>query len=577
MAEIDFYLVFNFFIFLFIPFIFAFLAKKIKISPIVGYIFGGLIFGSLFNNNLPSNEIIKNFAYFGILLLLFTVGLEINFSRILSFKKIILLAGSFQIILSIIFITLISIFFNFSPLVSFLIGIALSSSSTTLVAKIIQDRGEESSFLGEIAMGMLIFQDIAFIPFMIIFSSITNKEEISFFSFFSNLFLSLFKSGLIIGTLFYLGNKILPFLFSKIAKSSRELFNFFIIIFIFFITSLSLFLKIPTLISVFIAGILLSSTLEHHHIFSQIRPFRDILAIIFFIYIGTNIKIFSEINIIPQIFLFTFFIILIKGLIILFIFLFLKFHTKMSFGLAVYLFQIDEDAFILISTALINNLISKEDYLFIITSILITLIFTPILIRNKDNIYAKIRNFIKKYIPFLENFINLKLDTDKSPIDELNLKNHIVICGYGRVGSYIGKSLEMAGISYIAIDYNFHIVEKAKRQGINIIYGDSTDIDILDYAQVDEALILILAVPDKNSQEAIILNAKKLNKNIFIISRVHKRNDHVRMKDLGVNLIVQPEFEASLSIIKKIYLLLNLNKEDIINKIKRLKIEYGLT
>lgn len=575
MSEISASLIFNFFIFLSLPFFFGVIAKKMNLPPLVGYIIGGLVYGNIFSS-IPSSEAIKNFAYFGILLLLFTVGLETNFSRIFSFKRIILIGASLQILLSIIFIFIISLIFKFSLLTSFLIGIALSSSSTTLVAKIIQDRGEESSFLGEIAMGILLFQDIAFIPFMIIFTSITDGKEITFLKLFVEIFISLVKSGIIITGLFYLGQKIIPYLFNRIAKGSRELFNLFIILFIFFITYLSLLLNIPTLIGIFIAGILLAQTLEHHHIFTQIRPMRDLLAVIFFVYIGTNIRIFSEITILPKIFLFTFLVIFVKALIILLIFLFLKFHTRASFNLALYLFQIDEDAFILMSTALLNNLVSNEDYLFIITSVLITLIITPILIRKKDRLYKNIRGLIKRYLPFLENYISYKLDSDKSPIDEIDLKNHVVICGYGRIGSYIGRSLMMANIPYIAIDYNLYIVEKAKKQGINIIYGDPSDIDILDYAQVDEARVLILAVPERNIQEAIILNAKKLNKDIFIISRVHKQQDQIRMKDLGVNIIIQPELEAALSIIKKIYLLHRLDKEEIVNKIKRLKIEHGI-
>jgi len=324
------------------------------------------------------------------------------------------------------------------------------------------------------------------------------------------------------------------------------------------------------------AGILLAQTIEHHHIFTEVRPLRDLLAVIFFVYIGTNIKIDMIAGVLPQIFLFTLLVILAKAVIILVIFLWLKFHTRTSFNLSLYLFQIDEDAFILMSTALVNKLISTSDYLFIISSVLITLIVTPILIKNKDNLYKGIRTFIKKYLRFLESFISLRLDTNQSPIDELKIKNHVVICGYGRMGSYIGRSLMMANIPYIAIDYNLYIVEKAKKAGVNIIYGDPSDIDILDYAQVDEAAILILALPERYIQEAIVLNAKKLNRDIFIISRVHREGDQARMKDLGVNLVIQPEFEASLSVIKKIYLWHRLDKTDIINKIKRLKIEHGI-
>lgn len=574
MGEIPLTLVLDFLIFLALPFVFAMLFKKFKLPPLIGYTVGGLVFGNLVST-LPVQEAIKSFAYFGILFLLFTVGLETNFSRILSLKKIIVVAGTIQLIASIVFIFLVALLFKFPLLTSFLIGIALSSSSTTIVAKIIQDRGEESSFVGEVAMGILLFQDIAFIPFLIIFTSITFGET-SITKVGGQIILSLVESGIIIFSLFYIGQKIIPYVFNRIARSSRELFNLFIIIFIFFVTALSLFLKIPTLIGIFIAGILLAQTMEHYHIFTEIRPMRDLMAVIFFIYIGTNIKIEGVIGALPKILLFTLLVILLKAIIILAIFLWLKFHSRTSFNLSLYLFQIDEDAFILMSTALANKIISPSEYLFVITSVLITLIITPILIKNKDGIYRGIREFTKKYVVFLENFITYRLDTNKSPIDELQIKNHVIICGYGRIGSYIGRSLMMANIPYIAIDYNLYIVEKAKKQGVNIIYGDPSDIDILDYAQVEEAIILIMALPERYTQEAIVLNAKKLNKDLYIISRVHREADQTRMKDLGVNIVVQPEFEASLSIIKKIYLWHKLDKIDILNKIKRLKIEHGI-
>lgn len=575
MGEISTPIVFSFFIYLFVPFIFGALAKKIKISPLIGYIIGGLVLGNFFPN-LINDQAIKNFAYFGILLLLFTLGLEINFSRILSFKKIIITAGLLQISFSVILISLLSGLFRFNLLQSFLIGIALASSSTTLVAKIIQDRGEEQSFIGEITIGILLFQDIAFIPFLIIFTSISGNN-ISPLVVTLDIFISFAKSALIITGLYYLGLKIIPWVFNKIARSSRELLNLFIILFIFFVTSLSLVLKIPTLIGVFIAGILLAQTLEHYHIFSEVRPFRDLLGVIFFVYIGSNIKLLTIAGFLPQILLFTMGIILIKILVTLFVFLVLRFHSKTSFSLALYLFQVDEDAFILLSSALFNKVISYNKYLFVITSTLITLILTPIIIKNKNKIYTLTRVFIKKYLPFLEKFIVYRIDSNQSPIDTLEIKNHVVICGYGRIGGYIGRSLMLANIPYVAIDYNLYQVEKAKKQGVNIIYGDPTDIDILDYAQVDEALILILALPERLAQETVVLNARKLNRDIFIISRVHRQSDQTRMKDLGANLVVQPEFEASLTIIKKIYLWHKMDKQDIINKIRRLKIEHGIS
>jgi len=575
MGEISLSLVLNFFLYLSVPFALAVIAKKIKLSPLIGYIAGGLFIGNIFPE-LANSEAIVSFAYFGIIFLLFTSGLETNFNRIFILKRFIIIGGLFQLFFSMVFVFFLSLLFKFSLLESFLIGIALSSSSTTIVAKIIQDRGEDSSFIGEIAMGILIFQDIAFIPYLMIFISITNKD-ISAWSVIKDSAFGLIKATVIITSLFYIGQKIIPKIFNRIARISRELFDLFIVAFIFFVVGLSIVLKIPTLIGAMVAGVLLAQTVEHYHIFSEIRPFRNLLGVIFFVYIGSHIDLHLVIPHLPVIILFTIGVILIKVLVILIIFLFLKFHSKTSFNISMYLFQIDEDAFILMSTAYLSKVITLDTYLFIITSVMITFILTPIFINNKEKFYRSIRESIKKYIPFLEKFIAYRIDSNQSPIDSLEIKNHVVICGYGRIGSYIGRSLMLANIPYIAIDYNLYQVEKAKKRGANIIYGDPADIDILDYAQVDAASIIILAVPESSVQEAIVLNARKLNRDIYVISRVHRQSDQVRMKDMGANLVVQPEFEASLSIIKRIYHWHKLEKEDIVNKIRRLKIEHGIS
>lgn len=574
MTEIPAAALFNYFIFLLIPFFCGYIAKKLKISPIVGYIIGGLVLGNLFGGMI-SKGTVNHFAYFGIILLLFTLGLEVNFRQILMLRRFIVFGGALQLFFSIIFVFILTLLFNFSPLKSFLIGIALSSSSTILVAKIIQDRGEENSLVGQIALGILMFQDLAFIPFLIIFLSIASGS-ISFLTLTKNIIFSVVEASLIVVFLYYFGQRFIPKLFDNIAQTSRELLNLFIIIFIFFVTYFSTILQVPILIGVFIAGILVSQSLEHYHIFSQVRPLRDLLAVVFFVFIGLNIKVNLVFFNLPTIIIFSFLVILIKAIIILLVFLFLRFHSRTAFSLAFFLFQIDEDAFILMFYAFQNKVVSYQDFLFINTSILITLTLTPILIKNKESIYFWLRRLIRKFLPFLEDFIKFRIDRDISPIDVLGLKNHVVICGYGRVGGDIGRALMMANIPFVAIDYDFQTVEKAKKEGINIMYGDPSDIDVLDYAEVDNAVMLISAVPEKFSQEAIVLNAKKLNPKIFVITRIHQKDSQSRLKDLGVDLVVQPELEASLSIIKKVFFAFRLSREEILDKIQRLKMEHGM-
>lgn len=571
MTDISSSLFFNFFIFLFVPFVLALILKKNKISPIIGYMIGGMVISN-FMGAVISQSVVNDFAYFGIILLLFTIGLEIQLDKISAIKKFIVLGGILQIGLSIIFISLLSLFFKFSLLQSILIGIALSSSSTTLVAKIIQDRGEENSFHGEVALGILMFQDLAFIPFVIIFNSATIKQ-VTFFDIFLKILIDVFSSVILLLIVYFGGKKFIPFIFNKVAAVSRELLNLFIIVFIFFIGYISTLFHVPILVSIFVAGILIGQTMEHYHIFSQIRPLRDILAIIFFVFIGMTIKFGSTAPLILNIAVFTFFIIAIKMLIILSIFLFFKFSSKLSFYLSLFLFQVDEDAFILMSLGFANKIFSQEQYMFVVCATLISLMVTPLLISNKEGLYLIIRNFLKKYVPVVDRFIKFRIDFNPSPIDVFNIKNHVVICGYGRIGSCVGRALMLSNIPFIAIDYNFHIVEKAKKQGVTIIYGDPTDIDILDYAEVENASALVIAIPNRLSQETMVLNAKRLNPSLTIISRVHRQSDQKRMNDLGVNFVIKPEFEASLSIIKKILLLKKLDREEIIKKLHYFKLD----
>ncbi len=565
----------NFFIYLLIPFVMGFLKKKIKISPLIGYIVGGIILGN-FARNLISAEIINNFALLGIILLLFTIGLDVKLEKLFFLKKYIIFGGLIQIVLTALAVTGLSALFGFGFLQALFIGLAFTSSSTSVVAKMIQDRAEEDSFLGEIALGILMLQDLAFVPFIIIFTNF-RPEQTQTLDILRTIAFSLTEAFLILWAMYYLGKQFVPWIFNKIAATSRELLNLFIIIFIFMVAAFSLSFKIPILVGAFVAGVLVSQTAQHYHIFSQIRPLRDLMAIIFFVYIGTHVNVFAVAPVAGKILSFSFLVMLAKAALILLIFLYFRFSSRMAFSLGLFLFQVSENAFILTSLAFANGVFTSGEYLFIISSVLLTLIFTPYLVNSKERIYAVIRIFFKRYIPAVELFISNRIDFDRTPLDVFDIKGHVVICGYGRIGSHIGHALNLANIPFIAIDYNFSQVEKAKKEGINIIYGDPTDLDVLDFVETEHALALVSAVPGKFGQESIILNAKKLNPKIFVISRVHNDLEHKRLKDLGAQSIVQPEIEASISIIKKIFLLLRMPKDEIINRLKHLRLIHGIT
>lgn len=561
------------FLFLAVPFITGLLFKRVGLPLIIGYITGGIIIA-----NLPvpvlTSEAVETFASFGVMLLMFTLGLEINFERIIRLKKIIIFGGILQIVLSSLFIFLIGLLFGFDFIQSFLIGIALSSSSTALVAKLIQERAEESTFLGGLAIGILMFQDVSFIPFIIIFTFFQGNTQ-SYSELFKSVLIGTFQSIFLITVMYYVGCKVMPYIFDGIVKTSRELLNLFIVTLIILIAFGSSLLGVPMLISMFIAGVVVSQTLEHYHIFSQIRPLRDLLSIVFFIYIGTHIQIGGAVHMLPGILAFTALIVLAKAAILLIIFVYFRLHSRVAFGLSLLLFQISENAFILLTLAYTKGVYSNDQLLFLLTSVLLSLIATPLLINGKDGLYRAARNLFRRYMPSVELFVKYRVDRSLPQMNDVLMKRHVVICGYGRIGMSIGRALQLANIPFIAIDYNLYVVERARREGVDIIYGDPTDPEILDALDVDTAQAIVLTVPEA-SQETLLFNSRKLNPKIVTIATVHNADYIQRMKDLGADVVAHAELEASLSVIKKLFVLKNMEKQDIVNKIKHFKTEQGL-
>lgn len=573
MGDIEPHFLLQFLTFLFFPLAGGYVAHKLRLPSIVGYIIGGMVLGFLGTSAL-SEEFLSQFASVGIIFLLFTVGLEVNLDALKRFGKFTIYGGLAQIVFTSLVVFLLSFLFQFDIKTSIILGLAFSLSSTAVVSKIIQEKGEESSLTGNLALGILVLQDLAAIPLIILVAAMGNNDGVG--AFFKAFAFGSLRAVLVLVSIFFIGKKVVPYVFAKVTKISRELLNLFTIFFIFVAVYVFSLLGLSGGIAAFIAGVLVGQTLQHYHIFSQIRPLRDLFTVLFFVYLGITSHIGSILGNLPAILAFVVLLTIIKFLVIFIIFTKLKFHTRSSFSLGLMLTQVGEFAFVLLTQAFDARLLSQDTYHFAIATTLFTIAISPMLIQKRNKLYIGVKAFIKSRLPDVDAFLTANIDRDISPIDVLELKDHVVLCGYGSVGKYIGRALMLSKIPYIAIDYNYHSVEHARRAGIDIIYGDCTDVDILDYAQVDTAAVLICAVPSKQAQEMILLNSKTLNRKLLLLTRVNDEDQQQRMKDLGAEVVIQPEFEASLAIIRKTFLSLNIPKEEIAGKIKRLKIEHGM-
>lgn len=553
------------------------LFKTLKQPPVVGYLLTGLVLGLTIGNNL-AHESIAFLSELGVVLLLFGLGLEFSLIKLKRFGKIAVFGGLLQIAFTWVLSGLLIHSFGFSLFASIFMAAAFSLSSTAVVVKLLTDKGEMDTLAGEIMVAWLIVQDLAVLPMLILLPAIgiglsSGAPLLSVLPTIGGQLAITF--GLIL-LIIILGKQVVPYLVDKIAAlQSRELLlvGVFLVALVGAITTQSLGLSAA--LGAFLAGMLIADSVEQHAIFSELRPLRDLFSLLFFVTLGLIIPpgfIFEHLGTI--VFL-SFIIMLVKFVVVSAIMFLFGYHAKTSIVLGVGLIEVGEFAFILGKTGLNAHIIDTTTYGMILSVALISILLMPPLFFATPQLYEAIRDVSKKrFFPLYTRFFRQIEHKDTLP--ELPFENHVVLCGYGRVGKYVGRALTMADIPFVVIEYNHHTAQKLKKENIEVIYGDPSDVDILDLAQVDKAKAIVIAIPDITTQQAVIVHSLTLNKNISIYCRTHHEDHQQVLKALGVATIIQPEFEASLSITNKILKSFGKGIEEIEGKISRLKIEHGL-
>ncbi len=533
-------------------FVFAFVggifARKFKQPTIIGYLLSGIVLSLPIFSGLIDFEISRNVARIGVALLLFTTGLEFPISKFLRIKSSIFLTAILQMILFLFTSILIFSRFGFSNYDAFFIAVAFSNSATIIILHMIEKNKQIDSRITDTVISWLVIQDVIMIVLTLLTSVMSESGEFNIFIFFE----SLAKGAIFIILSIFLGKSIIPRIFDLVSKAnSMELLLILAFIFCMTLAFTAELIGLSFALGAFFAGMMISESFVNHEIFSEVRPLRDLFSVVFFVSLGTLISpAFFAGNILKIT------LVLIALLILKFVTSFIaamivERQSRSAFVTSLILNQSGEFAFILSQMGLENGWISKDFYSLNIVVAMISLIISPVVIRNSLNWFYKLREYIRRKSPKMYRFIFVKMDKIID-IDQPAVDKHVVICGYGRVGTYIGRALKKAGISFIVIDSNSDIVDFCKQRGIKVIFGDASNLHVLEKADVERAVSLVIALPEEAACEIIASNARSLNPNIKIIARSHIPSEDQRLKVKGVNVTVEPEFEAAISISKKI-------------------------
>jgi CPA2 family monovalent cation:H+ antiporter-2 len=409
-------------------------------------------------------------------------------------------------------------------------------------------------------IGWLLVQDLAVIPIMLALPFFATVSE----NWASAIAITGVKVILVIFGVILLGKKIVPYFIHLLAgANSRELLLLASIALAMGTAAITSFFGISPALGAFLAGVVISESQEHHAIFAETRPLRDLFLALFFVTLGFLVTPSVIISKLGLIIVLTLIIMLIKVLVTFLLSWMFGYKGRTGIAISFGLAQIGEFAFVIFSSALILKILTLEETSIGIAVTLLTLILSPIL--------------YKSVLPFWRKMKRFKLFTsgEKHDLDIRTFKDHIIICGYGRVGSWVGKALKEYEIPFVVVDYNQTVVQELKAIGTTVVYGDPTEPEVLEAVGIRGAKVVILAIPDRVVQETLITYVQTVAPNAKIISRAHREEDWEKLRTLRVDKVVQPEFEAAVEIVRSILLNRGKGKEEIGELIRNLRVSHS--
>ncbi len=520
--------------------------QRFKLPTILGFLITGMIAGPYGLSLIKASEEVELLSEIGVILLLFVIGLEFSLTSLNAIRKTVFLGGTTQVSIVILIVLGISYLVGFSFPESIFLGFLIALSSTAIVLKVLQDTGQMNSPHGKISLAILIYQDIIVVPMMLFTPMIAGQSD----SMVTSILWLVLKIVILIILVIFSARFVVPRLLHLVAQArNRELFVLTIIGLCFSVAFLTSYVGLSLALGAFMAGLIISESEYSHQAISEVLPFREIFTSIFFISVGMLVDIgflFSHIAIILPLVTLVILIKLFAGAAAAMV---LRFPFRTVTLTAFSIFQVGEFSFILSKTGTTYGLISGEVYQYFLAVSVITMGLTPFVIKDSERLctWLGISNLGKK----LDK--KRKLVPELKPSEqEVELKDHLVIIGYGVNGKNTAAAAKAAGIPYIIIELNPDTVKAEKEKGEPIIYGDAVYEHILYHAKIYAARVAVVAISDPEASKKIIVSIRHICRTVYIITRTKFVKDVSESMKLGANEVVPEELETSIEVFSRV-------------------------
>jgi len=526
------------------------LLRHFRIPGVLAYLAIGIAFGPHGGAILAENDQVSAFAEFGVVFLMFSIGLEFSLPRLIAMRSLVFGLGSAQMLLTAVGTLLIaSLAYGQNWRAALAVGLAVAMSSTAIVAKMLSDRFELHSRSGRQTMGVLLFQDLAVVPCLIILPALADAHG----ELWHALALAGLQAGALLIVLVWIGQRAVRKIYDRVASQrSDELFvltTLWIVVGLAFATGQA---GLSLALGAFVGGMLLSETMYRHQVEADIRPFRDMLLGLFFVTVGMQLDLGIMSRELGRLLLALLLIVAGKGLVVLLITLVARTTLDVALRTATQLAQAGEFGLVLIAQADVLGLISADVFQVTLSAMLLSMFLAPFLIERAARLGGEMAR---------GDWAHKAKAIHDIAVAGFALERHVIICGYGRTGQHVGQFLASENIAFLALDVDPRQARQQPPEGSQVAFGNADRPEVLKAAGLARASAVVIAYPDVLSAERVLHLIRRQRSDIPVVVRAPDDSHAERLRGAGATEVIPEVLEGSLMIAAETLVQLNVPVE----------------
>lgn len=533
--------------------------RTLHLPALFGYVLVGVVLGPNALGWVQESHQTETLAEFGIVFLMFTLGLEFSLPRLRAMRGLVFGVGGLQVMLTSSLVLLAGLAFGLDWRSGLVLGGALAMSSTAMVGKLLVERGELETLHGRLVMGVLLFQDLAVVPLLILIPALAGDGA----DLLSTLGMALLKGVAVLAVIIALGPQLTRRWFHMVAlRQSDELFMLNVLLTTLALAALTEAAGLSAALGAFLAGMLISETEYRYQVEADIRPFRDILLGLFFVTVGMHLNVLAVLASWQEILALTALLMLVKAVLAM-----LAARTASADRLGVartglYLAQAGEFALVLLSLAEQAGVLEDRALAVTLPAVILSMLATPVLISQSPRLLRRMSG---------SEWMNKALELTQIAVRSMGSEQHVVICGYGRTGQQLARVLARDGVGFIALDTDPQHVQSATATGETVVFGDAARREVLQAAGIQRAKALVITFADTRVALAVLAQTQTLRPDLPVLVRTRDDADIEQLRAAGATEVVAEVMEASVMLASQTLMLAGVPLNRVLREMREMR------